>query len=82
MSLEDEYIEGARKFYPLLSFGMKGGFSINDVSQGEQFDFYNHQQILTNTEYFDGKPKKFSLFRNVSLNSNERKPKDIAAYKA
>jgi len=80
MSLEDEYIEGAKKFYPLLSFGMKRGISINDVSQGEQFDFYNHQQILTNTDYFDGKPKRFIHYTSMDALFNILNSKEIRLY--
>jgi hypothetical protein len=31
VNLTDKYVEGAKKFYPKLSFGMSGGTSIDDV---------------------------------------------------
>lgn len=80
MNLTDKYVEGAKKFYPKLSFGMSGGTSIDDVSLGEQFNFYNHQQILRDTEYFDGKPRRFIHYTSMDSLFNILNSKELRFY--
>ena len=37
MSLKDEYIKGAKQFYPELAFGISSESSSNDVSTDNKF---------------------------------------------
>jgi hypothetical protein len=60
--------------------GLCRGTSIDDVSQGEQFDFYNHQQVLRNTEYFDGKPKRFIHYTTLDVLFNVLNSKELRFY--
>lgn len=80
MGLADEYVEGAKRFYPRLSFGIASGNSVDDISTGEQFDFYNHQQILRNTEYFDAIPKRHIHYTTLDSLFNILNSKELRFY--
>jgi hypothetical protein len=69
----NEYVAQARKIYPNLAYGTSVGSSFDDKVE---FNFYNHQQVLHDTQYSPKSINKFIHYTSIDslfsiLNSKE-----------